>query len=214
SLFLSYEFHYKKSEFSRRRKTSGEVKNTSGKELPTQSSASGQTSSRDRLSRRCVGHASDKPLPKQSFPTQSTTPDAMYCVGKASPDRLYRTALLRNRFADTILKAREKHLKRFVKLEIFLVCPMLGQPYDAQTHTYYSMKGDKRDPEKVRMEREELERQQRERWRRATDGGRLKLKLQSRRRTTMTMEETTASYGQRRMFLSSPNSFPFVFSSV
>ncbi|TYK27241.1 transcription factor GTE9-like isoform X2 [Cucumis melo var. makuwa] len=35
----------------------------------------------------------------------------MYCIGKASPDRFYRAALLRNRFADTILKAREKHLK-------------------------------------------------------------------------------------------------------
>ncbi|KAA0047629.1 global transcription factor [Cucumis melo var. makuwa] len=35
----------------------------------------------------------------------------MYYVGKASPDRLYRAALLRNQFADTILKAREKHLK-------------------------------------------------------------------------------------------------------
>ncbi|KAA0055456.1 putative bromodomain-containing protein [Cucumis melo var. makuwa] len=99
----------------------------------------------------------------------------MYCVGKASPDRLYRAALLRNRFADTILKAREKHLKR--------------------------------------MEREEFERQQREGWRRAMDGGRLKLKLQSQRRT-MTMEGTAASYGQRRMFLSSRNPFPFVFSSV
>uniref|UniRef100_A0A9I9EHQ1 Uncharacterized protein n=1 Tax=Cucumis melo TaxID=3656 RepID=A0A9I9EHQ1_CUCME len=60
----------------------------------------------------------------------------MYCIGKASPDRLYRVALLRNHFSDTILKAREKALK----------------------------KGDKRDPEKVRMEREELERQQREGW--------------------------------------------------
>ncbi|KAA0064111.1 transcription factor GTE10 isoform X2 [Cucumis melo var. makuwa] len=80
----------------------------------------------------------------------------MYCVGKASPDRLYRAALLRNRFADTILKAREKALE----------------------------KGDKWDPEKVRMEREELERQQREGWRRATDGGRLKLKLRPRRRMT------------------------------
>ncbi|KAA0056964.1 global transcription factor [Cucumis melo var. makuwa] len=36
----------------------------------------------------------------------------MYCVGKASPDRLYRAALLWNRFADTILKAREKIAKR------------------------------------------------------------------------------------------------------
>ncbi|KAA0061908.1 putative bromodomain-containing protein [Cucumis melo var. makuwa] len=75
----------------------------------------------------------------------------MYYIGKASPDRLYRAAWLRNRFADTILKAREK--------------------------------GDKRDPEKVRMKREELERQQREGWRRATDGGRLKLKLRPQRRT-------------------------------
>ncbi|XP_022134727.1 transcription factor GTE10 isoform X2 [Momordica charantia] len=53
---------------------------------------------------------------------------------QVSPDRLYRAAFLRNRFADTILKAREKALE----------------------------KGDKRDPEKLRMEREELERQQRE----------------------------------------------------
>uniref|UniRef100_A0A9I9EB27 Bromodomain-containing protein n=1 Tax=Cucumis melo TaxID=3656 RepID=A0A9I9EB27_CUCME len=52
----------------------------------------------------------------------------MYCVGKASSDRLYRAALLRNHFADTILKARENELE----------------------------KGDKRDPEKVRMDRENL----------------------------------------------------------
>ncbi|TYK14842.1 transcription factor GTE10 isoform X2 [Cucumis melo var. makuwa] len=48
----------------------------SGKDLSTQSSASGQTS------------------------------------GEVSRDRLSRAALLRNHFADTILKAREKHLKR------------------------------------------------------------------------------------------------------
>ncbi|KAA0037062.1 putative bromodomain-containing protein [Cucumis melo var. makuwa] len=107
----------------------------------------------------------------------------MYCIGKASLDRLYRAALLRNRFADTILKAREKAFE----------------------------KGDKRDPEKVKMEREELERQQREGWRRATDGGRLKLKLRPRRQTATTMEQTATSYGQRRMFLSSPNPFPFRF---
>ncbi|KAA0047156.1 global transcription factor [Cucumis melo var. makuwa] len=126
---------------------SGEVKNRSGKDLPTQSSTSGQTSgkvSRDRLSRHCVGHASGKPLPTPSFRRNPRCqeslvcfPDAMYCIGKASPDRLYRASLLRNRFADTILKAREKHLKR-------------------------------------------------EGWRRATDGGRLKLKLQSQRRMAAT----------------------------
>ncbi|XWS51369.1 hypothetical protein CRYUN_Cryun12cG0171000 [Craigia yunnanensis] len=53
---------------------------------------------------------------------------------QVSPEKLYRAALLRNRFADTILKAREKALE----------------------------KGEKGDPEKLRMEKEELERQQRE----------------------------------------------------
>ncbi|XP_020589008.1 transcription factor GTE9-like isoform X2 [Phalaenopsis equestris] len=53
---------------------------------------------------------------------------------QVSPDKLYRAALLRSRFADTIFKAREKTLD----------------------------KGEKRDPEKLKQEREELERQQRE----------------------------------------------------
>ncbi|KAA0058963.1 global transcription factor [Cucumis melo var. makuwa] len=74
----------------------------SGKDLPTQSSTSGQTSLPTCLSRR-------KPRRRESLVCFS---DAMYCVGKASPDRLYRAALLRNQFVDTILKAREKHLKR------------------------------------------------------------------------------------------------------
>uniref|UniRef100_A0A9I9E7F2 Uncharacterized protein n=1 Tax=Cucumis melo TaxID=3656 RepID=A0A9I9E7F2_CUCME len=69
----------------------------------------GQTSgevSRDRISRRCTGHASRKPLLTPSFPMQSTT--------SGKPRLLSR------------------------------------------------LHGDKRDPEKVIMEREELERQQRE----------------------------------------------------
>ncbi|GAB4860488.1 hypothetical protein Ancab_035646 [Ancistrocladus abbreviatus] len=53
---------------------------------------------------------------------------------QVSPEKLYRAALLRSRFADTILKAQEKTLE----------------------------KGEKRDPEKLRLEREELERRQRE----------------------------------------------------
>ncbi|CAL9121323.1 unnamed protein product [Musa acuminata var. zebrina] len=53
---------------------------------------------------------------------------------QVSPQKLYRAALLRSRFADTILKAREKTLHQ----------------------------GDKGDPEKLRREREEIERQQRE----------------------------------------------------
>ncbi|TYK01596.1 transcription factor GTE8-like isoform X3 [Cucumis melo var. makuwa] len=93
-----------------------------GKDLPTQSSTSGQTSgevSRDRLSRRCIGHASGKPLPTSSFPMQTTTsgkPRLLFrrhvLHRESLPDRLYRAALLRNQFVDTILKAREKHLKR------------------------------------------------------------------------------------------------------
>ncbi|URE39006.1 bromodomain domain containing protein [Musa troglodytarum] len=51
-----------------------------------------------------------------------------------SPEKLYRAALLRSRFADTILKAREKTLDQ----------------------------GEKRDPEKLRREREDLERRKRE----------------------------------------------------
>ncbi|KAK9278613.1 hypothetical protein L1049_028186 [Liquidambar formosana] len=53
---------------------------------------------------------------------------------QVSPEKLYRAALLRSRFADTILKAREKTLE----------------------------KGEKQDPEKLRIEREELERRQKE----------------------------------------------------
>uniref|UniRef100_A0A0D6QUC0 Bromo domain-containing protein n=1 Tax=Araucaria cunninghamii TaxID=56994 RepID=A0A0D6QUC0_ARACU len=53
---------------------------------------------------------------------------------QVSPDKLYRAALLRSRFADTILKAQEKTLSQ----------------------------GDRGDPEKLRREREELERRQRE----------------------------------------------------
>ncbi|XP_074348910.1 transcription factor GTE8-like isoform X2 [Apium graveolens] len=50
-----------------------------------------------------------------------------------SPDKLYRVALLKNRFADTILKAQEKTLKQ----------------------------GEKVDPEKLRLEREIIESQKR-----------------------------------------------------
>ncbi|KAK7411039.1 hypothetical protein VNO78_02384 [Psophocarpus tetragonolobus] len=53
---------------------------------------------------------------------------------QVSPKKLYRAALLRSRFADTILKAQEKALE----------------------------KDEKRDPEKLRLEREDLERRQKE----------------------------------------------------
>ncbi|XP_020111446.1 transcription factor GTE9-like isoform X2 [Ananas comosus] len=53
---------------------------------------------------------------------------------QVSPDKLYRAALLRSRFADTIIRAREKTLNQ----------------------------SEKGDPEKLQREREELERQKRE----------------------------------------------------
>ncbi|PSS07694.1 Transcription factor like [Actinidia chinensis var. chinensis] len=53
---------------------------------------------------------------------------------QVSPDKLYRAALLRSRFADTIIKAQEKTLE----------------------------KGEKQDPERLRLEREELERRRKE----------------------------------------------------
>ncbi|KAI8543920.1 hypothetical protein RHMOL_Rhmol08G0255300 [Rhododendron molle] len=53
---------------------------------------------------------------------------------QVSPDKQYRAALLRSRFADTIIKAQEKALE----------------------------KGEKQDPEKLRLEREELERRRKE----------------------------------------------------
>lgn len=53
---------------------------------------------------------------------------------QVSPEKLYRAALLRSRFADTILKAQEKALE----------------------------KDEKRDPEKLRLEREDLEKRQKE----------------------------------------------------
>ncbi|GKV05435.1 hypothetical protein SLEP1_g17450 [Rubroshorea leprosula] len=53
---------------------------------------------------------------------------------QVSPEKRYRAALLRNRFAETIFKARKKALE----------------------------KGEKQDPEKLRIEKEELERRHRE----------------------------------------------------
>ncbi|XP_050913322.1 transcription factor GTE8 isoform X2 [Lathyrus oleraceus] len=52
---------------------------------------------------------------------------------QVSPDKLYRVAILKNRFVDTILKAREKTLTQ----------------------------GEKGDPEKLRLEREKMEMEQR-----------------------------------------------------
>uniref|UniRef100_A0A804PQ55 Transcription factor GTE8 n=1 Tax=Zea mays TaxID=4577 RepID=A0A804PQ55_MAIZE len=75
-----------------------------------------------------------------NLPEQSTNPISVSADGgnvsekQVSPDKQIRAALLRSRFADTILKAREKALDQTTK----------------------------KDPEKLRREREELERVQRE----------------------------------------------------
>ncbi|KAI3452535.1 hypothetical protein Pfo_009199 [Paulownia fortunei] len=78
---------------------------------------------------------------------------------QVSPDKQYRAALLKNRFADTILKAREKtlsqvgyiwlHLKSFASINLHSVCHMIVLSYTCQD--------DKADPDKLRREREELE---------------------------------------------------------
>ncbi|KAL1203982.1 Transcription factor GTE10 [Cardamine amara subsp. amara] len=64
------------------------------------------------------------------FPDEETAPSER----QISPEKRYRAALLKNRFADTIMKAREKALT----------------------------KGEKGDPEKLRREREEFEKRLRE----------------------------------------------------
>ncbi|KAK8450712.1 hypothetical protein SEVIR_6G078300v4 [Setaria viridis] len=74
-------------------------------------------------------------LPEQSTEPVSVTADGENVSEKqVSPEKQIRAALLRSRFADTILKAHEKALDQVTK----------------------------KDPEKLRREREELERLQRE----------------------------------------------------
>ncbi|PQP98237.1 transcription factor GTE8 [Prunus yedoensis var. nudiflora] len=71
-----------------------------------------------------------KPSPVESDCCQDG--DSAPTERPVSPEKQYRAAVLKNRFADTILRAREKTLNQ----------------------------GDKGDPEKLRREREELELQQ------------------------------------------------------
>ncbi|XP_023530517.1 transcription factor GTE8 isoform X1 [Cucurbita pepo subsp. pepo] len=70
---------------------------------------------------------------KPSSTESDCNQDGNYSDKRVSPERLYRAALLKNRFADTILRAKEKTMTQ----------------------------GDKGDPEKLRREREELELEQR-----------------------------------------------------
>ncbi|CAN1802161.1 Transcription factor GTE10 [Linum perenne] len=74
----------------------------------------------------------DKPLVAEvdGRPEEESVPPAR----QVSPEKMYRAALLRNRFADTIFKARSKALEKDEKL----------------------------DPEKLQKEREEFERRQKE----------------------------------------------------
>lgn len=79
---------------------------------------------------------------------------------QVSPEKLYRAALLRSRFADTIIKAQEKTLE---KVRITNVCLF---PFTSWYSTFNVVRivdqGEKLDPEKLRTEREELERRRRE----------------------------------------------------
>ncbi|RWW45960.1 hypothetical protein BHE74_00048156, partial [Ensete ventricosum] len=87
-----------------------------------------------------------------------------------SPEKLYRAALLRSRFADTILKAREKTLDQVEILmrmdtELYFCCVLIFSLYCSFVHDfpfYILGYGEKRDPEKLRREREALERRKRE----------------------------------------------------
>lgn len=76
---------------------------------------------------------------------------------QVSPGKLYRAALLKSRFADTILKAREKTLSQVQ--EFFILSSSWGISVVSQPEQFFEWfkQGDKGDPEKLRREREELE---------------------------------------------------------
>nr|CAD1837043.1 unnamed protein product [Ananas comosus var. bracteatus] len=77
---------------------------------------------------------------------------------QVSPDKLYRAALLRSRFADTIIRAREKTLNQVSRSPyspLSTLCNFNGC-YHCRDQS------EKGDPEKLQREREELERQKRE----------------------------------------------------
>lgn len=87
-----------------------------------------------------------------------------------SPDKLYRAALLKKRFADTILKAREKTLNQVSYqtgcLCTCLICADLFCQYLLLWIWSYAIwscwdQGEKGDPERLRREKEELEFQKR-----------------------------------------------------
>ncbi|XP_010460128.1 PREDICTED: transcription factor GTE10-like isoform X3 [Camelina sativa] len=78
----------------------------------------------------CINRTEDNCNSEKIVVNEETAPPGR----QISPDKRYRQALLKNRFADTIMKAREKALT----------------------------KGEKGDPEKLRIEREEFEKRLRE----------------------------------------------------
>ncbi|PQM40126.1 hypothetical protein Pyn_24184 [Prunus yedoensis var. nudiflora] len=96
---------------------------------PLASYSSGQRESDSGLD-QVEQSSQQKPSPVESDCCQDG--DSAPTERPVSPEKQYRAAVLKNRFADTILRAREKTLNQ----------------------------GDKGDPEKLRREREELELQQ------------------------------------------------------
>ena len=110
SKYLCIILHYKRRGYSRRTKTSGEVKRTSRKDKLTFFAASGRTSgevNRERYSRRVTNTASRMPLPTSFFPTKSMAsgiPLSMLFLATKSPAS---RSTLPTSFLPTHIVARE-----------------------------------------------------------------------------------------------------------
>ncbi|XP_057419586.1 transcription factor GTE10-like isoform X2 [Lotus japonicus] len=117
-------------------------------------------------SMNAVGHVEPSSLinPVINEPESHQEGESAPSKRQVSPDKLYRAALLRSRFADTILKAQEKALE----------------------------KGEKQDPEKLRMEREELERRKKE------EKARLKAEAKAAEEAQRKAEAKAAAEAKRR----------------
>uniref|UniRef100_A0A804NNC0 Transcription factor GTE8 n=1 Tax=Zea mays TaxID=4577 RepID=A0A804NNC0_MAIZE len=125
---------------SRKHSASSSSSSSSGSDTDAKAAQQNSVSKEKILPVDGLGHEKDS-LDTLNLPEQSTDPVSVSAYGeggyvseKVSPEKQIRAALLRSRFADTILKAREKALDQTTK----------------------------KDPEKLRREREELERLQRQ----------------------------------------------------
>ncbi|KAL3685919.1 hypothetical protein R1sor_003941 [Riccia sorocarpa] len=112
---------------------------SSGSESEAEEAPRPPSASKDVEATRDVAEVQEEPLPaKLPLASQQDTRESQesQTERQLSPEKLLRAALLRGRFADTILKAQEKTLTQ--------------------------NKNEKLDPEKVKRDREELEKRQKE----------------------------------------------------